>query len=149
MRVSSATCTLSSSFSISGLTATAYYTGCGTTGSDANPADTTGRIPDFGVSDVAPYMFQNPYNVEPGASALSKAELAKLTSQSVYALMFGVAVTDSVPDSVNVLPTYADRLTPEVRARVAAAVEPEPARTQRDLRAAFLAGHVEHRQARR
>lgn len=102
LRVSSATCTLSSSFSISGLTATAYYTGCGTTGSDANPTDTTGRIPDFGVSDVAPYMFQNPYNVEPGASALSKAELAKLTSQSVYALMFGVAVTDSVPDSVNV-----------------------------------------------
>lgn len=79
----------------------AYNYTCPPSGTDG----TSGRRPEFGVSDVAPYMFKAPYNKEPGAAAifnaLSSAEVARLNNggngKAVFALQFGVPATNSVP----------------------------------------------------
>lgn len=89
LNISSAACTL-----VSGTT----YA-CPKIGTDPGVGAATGgeMIPDFGVSDVAPAMFQAPLNVEFGASTLSDAERALLTVKGVNSLMMGLAVTNAVP----------------------------------------------------
>ena len=80
---------------------------CGATGSGtaASPyvcAPTTlaeYMVPDAGVSDVAPALFQSPINTEGenAAPALDEAELAELVATPIYGLAFGVPVTNNVP----------------------------------------------------
>ncbi len=56
-------------------------------------------VPDAGVSDVAPALFQAPYNTEgeTAAPSLDAAELADLTSTAIYGLAFGVPLTKNLP----------------------------------------------------
>lgn len=76
---------------------------CGATGSgtSASPyvCGTNTRVPDAGVSDVAPFLFKGPINTEGeiAAGSLNPAELADLTSTAIYGLSFGVPVTSTVP----------------------------------------------------
>lgn len=70
---------------------------CLPTGSDTNAADPGNRVPDFGVSDVAPNMFKAPFNVEAGAEQLSVAETNRLTASGVNTLMMGLVATNGVP----------------------------------------------------
>lgn len=58
------------------------------------------EIPDFGVSDVAPFMFKEPYNVEFGASQL--ASTGNMTIKPVNTLMMGIVTTASVPDTLQI-----------------------------------------------
>lgn len=75
---------------------------CGATGAGtaASPyvCTTNTRIPDAGVSDVAPALFDDLYNTEgeTPASKLSAGELALLTATPIYGLAFGVPVTNNV-----------------------------------------------------
>lgn len=70
---------------------------CTEAGDDTNPNDPGNRVPDFGVSDVAPKMFKAPYNVEAGANQLTDLEADNLTEKGVNTLMMGLAATDGVP----------------------------------------------------
>jgi ABC-type phosphate transport system substrate-binding protein len=80
---------------------------CGATGAGtaASPysCGTTSLVPDAGVSDVAPKLFQAPVNTEGevAAEALNEAELADLTATAIYGLSFGVPVTNTVSSSLN------------------------------------------------
>jgi len=58
------------------------------------------RVPNAGISDVAPPLFRWPLNTEGeiAADGLSPAELATLTAEPIYSLGFGVPVSNSVPD---------------------------------------------------
>lgn len=60
------------------------------------------RTPDAGVSDVAPFIFKQPYNTEgePAAAQLTQAEIELLNPTPIYALTFGVPVTTNVPSNV-------------------------------------------------
>lgn len=75
---------------------------CGATGSGTAAAPyvcgTSMRIPDAGVSDVAPALFQSPVNTEgeTAAAALSAGELGVLTSTPIYGIAFGVAATKNL-----------------------------------------------------
>lgn len=77
-----------------------YYT-CPVVGVDPGLGTPTGQelVPDFGVSDVAPFMFKEPFNVEFGAGQLTSAEAAGLTVRAVNTLMMGIVATAAVPDS--------------------------------------------------
>lgn len=81
--------------------ATCGSSGAGTASSPYQ-CTTNSRIPDAGVSDVAPILFQSPVNTEGevAADALSEAERAELTSSAIYGLSFGIPVTSNVPASV-------------------------------------------------
>jgi len=72
-------------------------------GTSAAPYDcnTSMRVPDAGVSDVAPKFFKQPYNTEgeTAADALNETELSVLNSKPIYGLAFGVPVTSTVPAS--------------------------------------------------
>ena len=65
-----------------------------------------GRVPDLGVSDVEPRMFQSPLNVEwdPTAMAdkpqLSPADLNALSPKPAYQQAFGVPVTNVISTSM-------------------------------------------------
>jgi hypothetical protein len=65
------------------------------------------RIPDAGVSDVAPALFKEPLNTEGeiAASQLSDTELAEFGNadynKPIYALAFGVPTTNNVPTALN------------------------------------------------
>ena len=76
----------------------------GTTGTSAVPyvCGTENRVPDAGVSDVAPVLFQSPINTEGevAAAALTDDERAVLTSTPLYGIGFGVAVTKNVGAAV-------------------------------------------------
>lgn len=74
---------------------------CTPAGNDPAIAAANGdeRIPDFGVSDVAPFMFKEPYNVEFGQTQLTNAEAAALSIRSVNTLMMGIVTTAQVPDT--------------------------------------------------
>lgn len=79
----------------------AFAWSCGTRGIDPgitghNTAANTGLVPDFGVSDVEPAMFKEPYNTENGQPALSNAEAARLTNRPVNQLMMGIVATNAV-----------------------------------------------------
>ena len=57
------------------------------------------RVPDAGVSDVAPALFDALYNTEgePAEPALDAAELASLTATPIYGLAFGLPMTRNLP----------------------------------------------------
>jgi hypothetical protein len=76
--------------------------GSGTSGAPFQCGTLDNRVPDAGISDVAPAMFDGLYNTEgePAEPALSPSELATLTATPVYALAFGLPVTRNVPTSV-------------------------------------------------
>lgn len=59
------------------------------------------KIPDAGVSDVDPKLFQSPLNTEGEnpAPALSEEERADLSGSSIYGLAFGVAVTKTISNT--------------------------------------------------
>lgn len=59
-----------------------------------------GLVPDFGVSDVEPAMFQAPYNEELGFTALTQTEFGNLTASGVNQIMMGIAATNAVADTV-------------------------------------------------
>lgn len=87
-----------------GADAATYAWVCGTKGIDpgvtgADTAANNGLVPDVGVSDVEPAMFQTPYNTENGQPALSAAETARLTNKPVNLALFGLTATDAVPAS--------------------------------------------------
>lgn len=74
--------------------------GTGGSGTATSPyvCTTNNRIPDAGVSDVAPALFHGTYNTEGeiAAPALNETELARLTATPIYGLAFGVPVTSNV-----------------------------------------------------
>ena len=77
-------------------------TGAGTSASPYVCATTSAgeyMVPDAGVSDVAPALFQSPINTEgeTAAPSLNPAELADLTATAIYGLAFGVPVTKNLP----------------------------------------------------
>ena len=65
------------------------------------------RVPDAGVSDVAPGLFKEPLNTEgeTPAAQLTAAELAEFANgdynKPIYALAFGVPVTNNVNTALN------------------------------------------------
>ena len=78
-----------------------YAWSCGTKGIDPgvtghNTSANTGLVPDFGVSDVEPAMFKQPYNTENGQPALSNAELGRLTNAPLNQIMMGFVATNAV-----------------------------------------------------
>lgn len=76
--------------------------GCATgAGTSASPfvCGLNTRVPDAGVSDVAPALFDEAANTEgePAQPELNAAELATLTATPLYGLAFGVPVTKNLP----------------------------------------------------
>ncbi|OQW68940.1 MAG: hypothetical protein BVN34_05300 [Proteobacteria bacterium ST_bin12] len=65
-------------------------------------ASNTGLVPDFGVSDVEPALFRQPYNTENGQPQLSPAELATLTNRPVNQIMMGIVATNAVAASTHI-----------------------------------------------
>lgn len=62
------------------------------------------RVPDFGVSDVEPQLFKNPYNTcptcNPPVTQLGPTGLARLTIRQGTQVIFGVAATTNIGGSV-------------------------------------------------
>lgn len=56
-----------------------------------------GLVPDFGVSDVEPAMFQDPLNTENDAPALAPGEVARLSVTPLNQIMMGIAATNQLP----------------------------------------------------
>ncbi len=78
---------------------------CGTAGAGTtalpykcDSSASTTRVPDAGMSDVAPVFFTNPVNTEGEVadSALTATERGLLTSKPMYAQAFGIPVTKNV-----------------------------------------------------
>jgi hypothetical protein len=78
-----------------------YNYKCPVVGIDPGVGSPTGEelVPDFGVSDVSPAMFKEPFNVEFGASQLSPGEVADLTIKGVNTIAMGLAVTNAIPST--------------------------------------------------
>jgi hypothetical protein len=57
------------------------------------------RAPSYGVSDVAPFMFKEPLNVEFGQGQLSAAESGALVFTGTGLVAMGFVATDNVPAS--------------------------------------------------
>lgn len=76
-----------------------YNYKCPVVGVDPGIGAPTGDelVPDFGVSDVSPALFKEPFNVEFGKTQLSPAEVAGMTVKQVNTLAMGLAVTNAVP----------------------------------------------------
>lgn len=78
---------------------------CGTKGIDPGVEGhedaglNNGEISDFGVSDVEPRMFREPFNTENGQPELTDAERGVFANFAVNALMFGQVATDAVPET--------------------------------------------------
>lgn len=64
-----------------------------------NAADPSELVPDFGTSDVAPFMFKDPMNVEAGATQLSVSETNNLNQFPVQAVGMGIVATTEIPDT--------------------------------------------------
>lgn len=84
-----------------------YAWSCGTKGIDPGvvgheTAANTGLVADFGVSDVEPALFQEPYNTENGQPALSSAELGVLSNKPVNQIMMGIVATDAVAATTHI-----------------------------------------------
>jgi hypothetical protein len=62
----------------------------------------TGLVADFGVSDVEPALFKEPYNTENGQPALTSAELSVLSNKPVNQLMMGIVATDAVAATTHI-----------------------------------------------
>jgi hypothetical protein len=67
-----------------------------------NSPSNPGEVPDFGVSDVEPAMFQEPYNTENDQPALTAAERGRLQAFPVSQLMMGIVATNAVPDTLSI-----------------------------------------------
>jgi hypothetical protein len=94
-----------------GSDAATYSMICGVKGIDPgiagnDSASNPGMVPDFGVADVEPGMFREPFNTENGNPALAPDELAHLTNKPAYQLMMGLVATNAVSSS-----TYLSRST--------------------------------------
>lgn len=78
-----------------------YNYKCPVVGVDPGVGTPTGQemVPDFGVSDVSPAMFKEPFNVEFGKGQLSSAEVAGMTVKQVNTIAMGLAVTNAIPDT--------------------------------------------------
>ena len=87
LKVTSATCGGAAATAGAGTQSSPYVCTIGT------------AVPDAGVSDVAPVLFDGAFNTEgeTAAAALSAEELALLTSTPIYSLAFAVPVTNNVP----------------------------------------------------
>ena len=81
------------------VTAASCTTGSGTSAAPFRCNTLDSRVPDAGVSDVAPGLFHGSYNTEgePAEPALDPTELATLTATPIYGLAFGVPITKNVP----------------------------------------------------
>ncbi|OQW86642.1 MAG: hypothetical protein BWK72_16270 [Rhodoferax ferrireducens] len=81
------------------VTAASCAAGAGTSGDPFKCDALDTRVPDAGVSDVAPALFDGAFNTEgePAEAALSPAELSTLTPTPLYGLAFGVPMTRNVP----------------------------------------------------
>lgn len=92
LKVDSASCTA---------TTGSYNYKCPVVGVDPGVGTPTGQemVPDFGVSDVSPAMFKEPYNVEFGKTQLSPAEVAGMTIKGVNTIAMGLAVSNAIPDT--------------------------------------------------
>lgn len=66
-----------------------------------NAADPAELVPDFGVSDVAPFMFKDPLNVEAGAVQLNLTEAGYLSQFPVQSVGMGIVATSEIPDTAN------------------------------------------------
>ncbi len=90
--------------SIEALDVTAAACGSAGSGTAAAPykCTLTNRVPDAGISDVAPSLFKNPVNTEGEVAApeLNAAELADLAATPIYGLAFGIPVTSTVGANV-------------------------------------------------
>lgn len=77
---------------------------CKEAGDDLDASNASNRIPDFGVSDVEPAMFKTNVNLAdvpaPVASALSSTEVNSLAVSRGFQVIFGLAATENVPQSV-------------------------------------------------
>lgn len=95
MNITEAACTTSDKFN------PAIVVNCPTIGIDPSQGPAVGgeMKPDFGVSDVNPFMFKEPYNVEFGATQLAPNEVNGLTIRSVNTLMMGYVTTAAVPET--------------------------------------------------
>jgi hypothetical protein len=75
---------------------------------DITDASLLSFVSDVGVSDVAPFMFKEPFNTEYDPAKgkvtpqLSNTETARLTSAAVSGLMMGVSATNAVPASTHI-----------------------------------------------
>lgn len=78
-----------------------YNWKCPVVGVDPGVGTPTGAelVPDFGVSDVGPALFKEPFNVEFGKTQLSTAEVADMTVKQVNTLAMGLAVTNAIPST--------------------------------------------------
>lgn len=89
---------------ITSLNVTDASCGASGTGTSTDPYICTQdtRVPDAGVSDVAPFLFKSPTNTEGevAAPSLTEAELADLAATPIYGLSFGIPVTSNVSASV-------------------------------------------------
>lgn len=90
--------------SIEALDVTAAACGSAGSGTAAAPykCTLTSRVPDAGISDVAPKLFKSPVNTE-GETAepeLNASELASLAARPIYGLAFGIPVTSTVGANV-------------------------------------------------
>ena len=61
-----------------------------------------GEVSDFGVSDVEPAMFKEPYNTENGEPQLTTSEVGRMQSVAVNQLMMGIVATNAVPATTTI-----------------------------------------------
>ena len=57
------------------------------------------QVSDFGVSDVNPVMFKQPFNVEFGSTQLAPAEVARLNVFPVNTVMMSMVATNAIPNT--------------------------------------------------
>jgi hypothetical protein len=91
----------------SGSSARSYNWSCDLKGIDPGVTDhatasNTGLVADFGVADVEPAMFKQPYNTENGQAQLSSAELGRLTNSPLNQIMMGIVATDAVAATTHI-----------------------------------------------
>lgn len=65
-------------------------------------ASNTGLVPDFGVSDVEPALFRQPFNTENGQPQLTTAELGRLSNRPVNQIMMGIVATNAVAATTHI-----------------------------------------------
>lgn len=95
MNITEAACTTTNKFN------PAIVVNCPTIGIDPSQGPAVGgeMKPDAGVSDVNPFMFKEPFNVEYLATQLAPNEVSGLTVRSVNTLMMGYVTTAAVPET--------------------------------------------------
>jgi len=81
------------------ITAASCTAGAGTSAAPFLCNTLENRVPDAGVSDVAPGLFDGAFNTEgePAELELNPTELASLAAQPLYGLAFGVPMSNTLP----------------------------------------------------